>query len=255
VAWYDKGAAFYNLKRYAEARKAFEQADALGVANARRALTVLEKEEAASSKPTSRAASQQYYGLQPPAAADEAVVTARVKAWQQDCDQGKYAYSQPQQPQYRIFGQGMSVFSLSRKDDGFVASSEIPKADGKTSTKGALIQLRTLSVSGEPVTSTVLSGVVWTPRVTVIGNLDLTGSGKVTTSPDFTFDAFKNSSAVVPFANGYAVNLFGQKLGEDGFLDTNERPKGNYVTDDGKPLVGRLIRNRLGGLEEIILAP
>jgi tetratricopeptide (TPR) repeat protein len=211
-------------------------------------------EESNSSKPSIGTASQQYFSLQQPAAVEEAVVTARVKGWQQDCDSGRYAYLQPQQSQFRIYGQGMSVFTLKRTSNGFVASSDIPAANGKTSSKGTLIQLRTLSLSGEPLTSTVLSGTVWTPRASVIGRLDLTGSGKITTSPNFSFDAFKNSPEVIPFANGYAVNLFGQKVHEGGLVDTNVSPEGNYLSDNGKPIYGRLVRSRFGRLEEVILA-
>lgn len=255
VAWFNKGAALYQLKRHAEARKAFEEAATLGIPDARRALEVLDKEEAKPPTAGTKSSPEQYQGLQPPIATAETVVTSIIKGWQQDCDQGKYAFEEPQRPKITITGQGTSVFMLKRAQDTYVASPEIPGPDGKPLTKGALMQIRTLAISGELLTSTVLSGVVWTPRATVIGKLDLTGSDKITTSSDFSFDTFKSFPAVIPFANGYAVNLFGQKLGEDGLVDTNERPKGNYVTDDGKPLVGRLIRSRFGRLEEIILVP
>jgi len=110
-------------------------------------------------------------------------------------------------------------------------------------------------MSGRRFSYPVLSGVVWTPRSSVIGKLDLTGPGKITTSPDFNFDAFRDSPGVIPFANGYAVNLFGQKLVEGGLVDVNTRSKGSYVTDDGRLLYGRLVRSSLGKLEEIVFAP
>ncbi len=100
-----------------------------------------------------------------------------------------------------------------------------------------------------------LSGAVWTPRTTVIGNLDLTATGDITTNADFSLDAFKASPGVIPFADGYAVNLFGQKIDEKGLLDSAARPRGNYFNDDGKPLYGRLVRIRFGTLEEIVFKP
>ena len=43
-AWCSKGAALYNLKRYAEARQALEKAAELGLAQARQALEALRQE-------------------------------------------------------------------------------------------------------------------------------------------------------------------------------------------------------------------
>jgi hypothetical protein len=198
-----------------------------------------------------------------PAANDEVVATARIKKWQQDCDQGKYANEQPQtgQPsQSRVYGQDLkSFYMVKRKNNDFLISLDLPAADGKPKQKGMLIQMRNQDpFSGRQVVGTTLAGYVWTPRANFIGKLDLTTSSKITASPDFSFDAFKDSPDVIPFANGYAVNLFCQKLiNEEGLVDETPSPssKVSYVSDDGKPLYGRLIRMRYGKLEEIIFAP
>lgn len=188
----------------------------------------------------------QQFPLFKPQAIVDAVVTVEIKGWQQ-----------PHGPSFGVFGEGMSVFMLKRRNNDFIASSVIPSADGKTFTKGVLMVQTTLgvSMSARPITSPTLSGAVWTPRASALGKLDLRGNNKITANPDFNFDAFKNSPSVIPFSNGYAVNLFGQKIGEWGVVDTNTPPKGNYVSDDGSPLYGRLVRGSSRGLEEIILAP
>ncbi len=139
-----------------------------------------------SRSPTPQA--EQYYGLLPPSEASNAIVSARVKSWQHDCEQEKYTFPRFQQgPQYKIMGQGMSVYTLRRTNDTFTASADILGPDGRTSAKGVLIQIRTLSITGEPVESTVLSGVVWTPRATAIGQLDLSGAARISNSPNFNF--------------------------------------------------------------------
>jgi hypothetical protein len=191
----------------------------------------------------------------PPTNAFEAVITTTVKRWLQDYDQEMYLHPEAH-THLGIFGQNMSVFVLKRKNDDFIASLDIPAADGQTSRTGVLIQARNQDpISGKQFTDIFLSGLVWTPRAGAIGQLDLTGSCSITTSPEFTFEAFKDSPAVIPFANGYAVNLFGQKLDEQGLVDVHTDHKNNYVSDDGRPLYGRLVRSHSGKLEEIVLAP
>ena len=214
-----------------------------------------------------------YFPTQPPTAAAEVDVTGTIGSWQQErgewvcgngpsptCVNTSYPgrwYFRQVQPQFSVFGEDMSVFILRRDNNEFIASSEIPSANGKISTAGVVMMITTLKVrSGESVTSPALSGVVWTPRTNILGTFDLTDFTKITTRADFNFETFRNSPDVIPFANGYAVNLFGQKLTEKGVVDVNINPKGNYVTDDGRPLYGRLIRASLGhGLEEDILVP
>jgi len=195
-----------------------------------------------------------FFSPSPPnASAAEADVTSELRSWQQDCDQGKYANGAPQQMQ--VFGQSMSVFTLRHDGAGFVASTGIPAPDGTIAAMGVLIQMRNMDpMTGKQFAYISLSGLVWTPRVTAIGNLDLTGSSNITTRPGFDFEAFKRSPAVIPFANGYAVNLFGQSVKENGIVDGNASPKGNYATSDGKPLFGHLVWSSFGKLQEVTFA-
>ncbi len=198
----------------------------------------------------------QWFPPFPPALLAQSDVTARVKEWQNGESQDANGPPPPQlSGQFTV--EGTSVFMLEREGDAFMASCEIPATDGKIATGGAIWQERNQDVTTGRMLSAspAISGVIWTPRTTVIGKLDLTGPGDITSSPNFDFDAFKNAPGVIPFANGYAVNLFGQKLKEQGLVDPDARPRGNYVTDDGKPLYGRLVRNRSGKLEEIALRP
>ncbi len=204
--------------------------------------------------PQARGEVETVHGIFPPSRSSEALVTTRVKSWQKDCEDERDGIRRyPFARQYRYTGQGMSVYSLRRRDDTFLASADIPGPDGKTCREGALIQINTLSITGDPVTSTVLSGTVWTPRTTAIGRLDLSGAAKATSNPEFDFESFKSAPVTIPFANGYAVNLFGQSVQEGGVIDSGARPLGNYVSEEEKPLYGRLIRSRRGTLEEVIL--
>lgn len=196
--------------------------------------------------------------LYPPRRLAQADVTTIVEGWENKGSQDSNGQIPPNSGANMggVFSlEGTSVFMLEQKGDTFVASSEIPAADGKITTAGTVWQEVTMAVGGGQVASIVLSGVAWTPRVVALGKLDLTGTGMISTSSDFNFDDFKSSPGVIPFANGYAINLFGQKINENGLVDANTHPKGNYQTDNGRPLYGHLVRSRFGKLEEIILTP
>jgi hypothetical protein len=186
--------------------------------------------------------------FQPTNATAEVDATNVVNGWSVDRD-----IARPKGP--AMFGINMSVFMLKRDKNGFAASLEIPSEDGKSSTKGAVWLITNLQIDGKRSTYPALSGKVWTPRTATIGKLDLSGSERITARADFSFAAYTASPAVFPFANGYAVNLFGQEIMEDGTV--NGAPKGNYVTDDGRPLYGRLIWLDYGGkvVQEQILSP
>ncbi len=196
----------------------------------------------------------QFFPMFQPRSFAEVDVTTKIKEWQ---DKELPDANALQRPHNGVFDlEGTSVFMLEPKGNGFVATWGIPVGDGKITSRGAIWQVSTMAVGGGgQITSTVLSGIVWTPRLTVIGAYDLAGNGRVTTSPDFDFEAFKHSPGVIPFANGYAVNLFGANVDERGVVNVNSRLKGNYLTNDGRPLCGRLIRNRFGKLEEITFMP
>ena len=186
----------------------------------------------------------------PPSIRLKADATEIIKRWQSNSDQGVLP-----QPASYIYGENMSVFALSRVQETFVASSDIPSADGKISSKGVLIQISNQDpLTGKQVSYLALSGVVWTPRTIAIGRLDLSAINKITTNPEFKFDAYKNSPGIVPFSNGYGVNIFGQAVNQVGILDSKGSVNGSYVTDDGKRLSGRVIRlNAQGGLEETVI--
>jgi ankyrin repeat protein len=205
---------------------------------------------------------QQLQPLLPPTTiqASEVVVTKDVITWQKNCDEGNYA---PERYTglplgEKITGQGMGIYCISRTNGGYVASTSIFSSDGKTSTQGKLVKIRTIRVNGNPnnanayISHVMLSGYVCTPRVSSIGKLklDLSGTSKITDSPDFSFESFKNSPFVIPFSNGYAVNIFLQEVNDDGVLLTANR---YYVSDEGKRLYGRLVRSHFGKLEEIII--
>ncbi len=198
----------------------------------------------------------EFFPPYPPALLARTDVTAEVKEW--EGKQSEDASEPPSPPKTQFFTvEGTSVFMLQQEGGAFIASCAIPAADGKTATGGAIWQESNMDpTTGKTFASPpALSGAVWTPRAAVIGTINLAGTGDITASPDFSFDVFKNSPGVIPFANGYAVNLFGQKIEEQGFVDPRARPRGNYVADDGKPLYGRLVRLRSGKLEEIVLGP
>jgi hypothetical protein len=112
-----------------------------------------------------------YFPLHPPSSVAEADVTAMVNRWQN----GQAPLQLPGE-----FGPGLSVFMLERKGDTFIASSGIPETNSKISTRGILVQISTeMAGGGGTVTRTILSGVVWTPRASAIGQLDLSGPGSV----------------------------------------------------------------------------
>ena len=68
----------------------------------------------------------------------------------------------------------------------------------------------------------------------------------------FDFERFKNDPCVIPFANGYGVNLYGQKIQGDGLIDRNAKPTGRYTTVDGIAMPGRLIWKEFGFLREVV---
>jgi len=192
----------------------------------------------------------QYFPMFQPRALAEADVTARIREWQ---DKGLPDANVQAPRQTGVFDlTGTSVFMLEPRGNRVVASWGIPTADGRVRSRGAIWQVSTVRVGGGQVSSIVLSGIVWTPRVSAIGNLDLATNGRVTTNPDFNFETFKNCPGVIPFANGYAVNLFGGKVDEQGVVDVNCRPQGVYHGDDQRSLCGRLIRSRFGKLDEVV---
>jgi hypothetical protein len=184
----------------------------------------------------------------------EIVITKEINSWKRKYDDSDYApMGAPPQPGITIFGQGMGLYCIRRNNSDYIASTSIPSPDGKTFTKGNLVIIRTMGVGGNGyVSGPLLSGYVCTPRVSSIGKLDLSEKTKITDNPEFNFESFKNSPFVIPFSNGYGVNIYMQEVNDDGVLTTAKR---YYVSDEGKPLYGRLIRSHFGKLEEIIIAP
>jgi len=197
---------------------------------------------------------QEYHSLFAPEHTQLVPADNQVLSWQRNCDDGRFA-DELQQPQYQIFLMGSSVFLLKRENKQFVATYEIPSVDGKSTTKGRIVVMRTLNIQGEQISFPALSGLVWTPRTESIGVLDLSLEGKITLNPQFDFEAFKSNASVIPFGNGYAVNLYGQKLGEKGYVKHNKRPIKTYLSTTGRSLPGRLIRKNRWRIQEFILSP
>jgi hypothetical protein len=199
----------------------------------------------------------QYYPTSQPVPAAEGMVTATVKGWQQGCDEPKPNFGQEEpKPGLYMFGEDMSVFMLMQNADGFLASWGLPGTDGKLSSRGVVVQITTQNTDGGQSTYTSLSGVAWTPRTGAIGKLDLSGDKSLFSNANFDLETFKSSPGVIPFANGYAVNLYGQRIDKEGLVDPNPPAKGHYVSDDGKPLYGRLVNGCSGRLtDEVIFTP
>lgn len=141
----------------------------------------------------------------------------------------------------KITGQDLlSVFSVTKvKGTELSLSPDIPDEYGKMQKgKGMLWQIPTMGVSGERVSKTITDGFVWTPRAINLGKIDLTVEGKITDLKDFDWESFKNADEVIAFANGYGVNLFGDKIKAGAISSPG---LGCYLTDDGRRLPARLI--------------
>ncbi len=90
-----------------------------------------------------------------------------------------------------------------------------------------------------------------------LGGIDLSTDKKIIDDPRFDFDAYRSNQNVIPFRNGYGINLSGVRI-QDGAVIGNTMLD-CYKTKDGRKLPGRLIRQvEKDGklvLEETILLP
>ena len=152
-----------------------------------------------------------------------------------------------------------SLYSIKRVDSRYMVSDILPDRSGRAllGTTGKVYVLRTLDIRNRVVSWPVLDGLVCTPRTKTIGTMDLATGRKLISDPGFDFAEYKKAKGVIPFANGYAVNLFranvtNGRITQPGQLQT-------YVSDDGHKLPGRIIRRRLDRadgkaiLDEVVL--
>jgi hypothetical protein len=150
-----------------------------------------------------------------------------------------FGASRRNQP-YKIFGEDMiSIYSVLAKGKGLELTARIPDVDGKLRYRGLLMQMSTLGLGGNVVSSTGANGYVWTARIEKIGALDLSTEGKVTRQPGFDFDSFSKTDGVIQFANGYAVNLFGAIIENRRIVKAGSEK--TYLDNSGKRLYGRII--------------
>jgi hypothetical protein len=167
-------------------------------------------------------------------------------------------YSMAQHP--KVTGDDfISIYSVKKTGNRLEISPEIPDSLGRPHKKGVISRVSTLAASGvgktDAVTETKLDGLVWTPRVESVKGMDLSSESKLTESPEFNFESFKEHESVIAFANGYGVNLFGVLIKKGAIVLPNTSQ--SYTTEDGRKLFGRLISEKNEGgkriLEEIIL--
>lgn len=150
-----------------------------------------------------------------------------------------FGASRRNQP-YKIFGEDMiSIYSVLAKGKGLELTARIPDVDGKLTYRGLLMQMSTLGLTGNVVSSTGANGYVWTARIEKIGAVDLSTEGKVTRLPGFDFDSFSKTNGVIQFANGYAVNLFGAIIENKRIVKAGSEK--TYLDSSGKRLYGRII--------------
>ena len=60
--------------------------------------------------------------------------------------------------------QGMGIYCISRTNGGYVASTSIFSSDGKTSTQGKLVKIRTIRVNGNPNNANAYICLLYTSR-------------------------------------------------------------------------------------------
>ena len=143
--------------------------------------------------------------------------------------------------QLKVFGDDFtSMYSVTKNGNGLSISGDIPDEYGKLHKgKGMLWTTPNQDpFSGKRTAETKADGLTWTPRVLKVGKLDLTTTGKLTELIDFDWKTFKEADGVIPFANGYGVNIFVGEVNQ-GVMSS---VIGNYLTDNGKILLGRLIK-------------
>ncbi|UCC32659.1 MAG: hypothetical protein JSU86_10315 [Phycisphaerales bacterium] len=165
---------------------------------------------------------------------------------------------QPADPQWaHEFDTLESRYLVQGVNGRFVAVSALPDPAGVTrdgEPRGAVTMIP-IMVPGqaEATLRPVLNGTVWTPHVEHAAGVDLSQVVYLTKVTGFDFDAFKSHPAVVPFKNGYAVNLYGARVW-DGFV-CSYQPTENYKSSGGRNLPGRLIRGSNGVFSELFLVP
>lgn len=136
-----------------------------------------------------------------------------------------------------------NAFSICKvKGNKLKISADIPDELGNMQKgKGFFIANKLLIVDGKAVAMLPDEGIIWTPRVEQIGNFDLSDPNKLIDRPGFDFKTYKNDINVIPFKNGYAINLYGAELLKGGDVLPGKDSK-CYFNKDGISLRGRLIR-------------
>lgn len=143
-----------------------------------------------------------------------------------------------------------SKYFLENRNGELVATSELPVP--KEEATGEIL-LETILRPGEAkgTLRVVQNGYVWTAPVSKIGALDLTNAEPLSTQEGFSLEDLRKDPAVIPFKNGYAVNLWGAKV-RDGYICAHI-PKQAYKTASGQVLLGRLFIPEAGRIREVLL--
>jgi len=195
--------------------------------------------------------SGEWQSLAPATSAKEVDVSTVIRQWEQTM--GTYQAlrgPEPIDPQWRHeFDTLESKYYLHTVDNKTVATDRLPADERDKGDLKLIPILRPGQAKGS--LRAVLNGYVWTPLVAEIGTFDLTTSGPVSNKEGFSLDEFRKSSAVIPFKNGYAVNLCGIKV-SDGYICRQMSTK-NYKTSDGRSIPGRLFLAVGGQVREILI--
>lgn len=156
-----------------------------------------------------------------------------------------------QEGQYQLFwGDNMqSRYSVVKEGQEQKMSPQIfdaygkPRAEAGQLIVGSVVQNKNFGASNEPAWAAgpweVADGFAWTPRVESLNGFDLTSESKLTDQSGFNFTAFERHPAVIRFANGYAVNLFGTRVKDNSVIGPGK--EGTYLSSSGDKLVPRLI--------------
>jgi hypothetical protein len=148
--------------------------------------------------------------------------------------------------QTKIFGADLiSLYSVKKEGGRLEFSAGIPNPHGDYVYTGMFWTLPTLDVSARQIAQPVTNGYIWTPRSESAGGVSLATRSEVSGLPGFDLDAFKEHPAVIPFSNGYGVNLYGAVILDGAIIEAGSDY--TYVTSNGERLYGRVIEEPMEG--------
>jgi hypothetical protein len=156
----------------------------------------------------------------------------------------------PIDPQWRhAFDALESRYYLHTTNGKTVATDRLPASETEKGELKLIPILRPGQSKGS--LKAVLNGYVWTPLVSKIGPVDLTANGRASSQEGFSLDRLRKNSGLIPFKNGYAVNLCGVKV-SDGYICRQTSTK-TYTTPNGQSIPGRLFLVVQGQVREIMI--